>query len=175
MKNKKSTPVYILLTVAILVLINVFSEQFSWRLDLTQEGRYTLSDATKNILKNLEEPVTVKAYFTKSDLPPNFLKVRDDFKDMLIEFNEISGGNVVYEFIDPNEKEELEQEAMQNGIQPVQIQVREKDQMKVIKAYLGAVLSHGDLNERIPFMNEGASNGICTRYKYQEDFCSSET
>ncbi len=157
MENKKSTSIYILLTIAVLVLVNVLSDQFSFRLDLTQEGRYTLSDATENILKNLEEPVTVKAYFTKQDLPPQYLKVREDFKDMLIEFNEISGGNVVYEFIDPSEKPELEQEAMQNGIQPVQIQVREKDQMKVIKAYLGAVLTHGDMSERIPFMNEGAA------------------
>jgi gliding-associated putative ABC transporter substrate-binding component GldG len=157
MKNKKSTSIYILLTVAILVLVNVLSDQFSFRLDLTQEGRYTLSKATKDILKNLDEPVTVKAYFTKKDLPPQYLKVREDFKEMLVEFNEISGGNVVYKFIDPNEKEELEQEAMQNGIQPVQIQVREKDQMKVIKAYLGAILTLGDNTERIPFMNEGAA------------------
>lgn len=155
MKTKKTSSFYILLVIGVLILINILSEQFFFRLDLTQDGIYTLSKATKNILKDLEEPVTVKAYFTKKDLPPQYLKIREDFKNLLIEFNAASGGNVVYEFIDPNEKTEKEQEAMQAGIQPVLIQVREKDQMKQLKAYLGAVLQYGDETEVIPFMKEG--------------------
>ena len=56
----------------------------------------------------------------------------------------------------PNEDEELEeQEAMQNGIQPVMINVREKDQMKQQRAYMGAVLSLGDRKEIIPVVEPG--------------------
>jgi gliding-associated putative ABC transporter substrate-binding component GldG len=157
MEKKKSSFVYLSLVVIVLILVNVLSEQFSLRIDLTEDGRYTLSKATKDILRNLDEPVTVKAYFTKKDIPPQYLDIRKNFKDMLVEFNEISDGNVVYEFIDPNEKAELEQEAMQNGIQPVLIQVREKDQMKQIKAYLGAVLSYGDMTDNIPFVTDATA------------------
>ena len=59
---------FIVLFVAILVVINLLSEQFFFRLDLTEEQQYTLSDATKDILRDLDEPITVKAYFSK-DLP----------------------------------------------------------------------------------------------------------
>ncbi len=57
----------------------------------------------------------------------------------------------------PNEKEELEQEAMKNGIQPVMINVREKDQVKQQKAYMGAVVSIGEEKETIPFFQPGAA------------------
>ena len=157
MNVKKSFGSYLLVIIVILVLVNILADKFFARLDLTEDNRYTLSKATKNILESIDEPVTVKAYFTKEGLPPQYLKVRRDFKEMLIEFNNISHGNLVYNFIDPNEDASLEQEAMQSGIQPVVISVREKDQMKQQKAYMGAVISMGDETEVIPFMNEGAA------------------
>ena len=49
------------------------------------------------------------------------------------------------------------QEAAQSGVQPVMINVREKDQMKQQKAYLGAVVQMGDKSEAIPFMQPGAA------------------
>jgi ABC-type uncharacterized transport system involved in gliding motility auxiliary subunit len=76
---------------------------------------------------------------------------------MLIEYGNRSDGMVVFKFVNPNEKEELEQEAMKNGIQPVMINVREKDQVKQQKAYLGAVVSVGEEKETIPFFQPGAA------------------
>ena len=119
--------------------------QFYKRFDLTADKQYTLSDATKNILKNLEDPVTITAYFTEG-LGPEFAKTRNDFSDMLLEYASLSNNMVDYEFINPNESEELEQGAQQNGIQPVLISVREKDQTKQQRAYLGAVLKIGRPN-----------------------------
>src|SRR6266498_1420324 len=124
MKTKKSLLKFILLVTGILVLVNVVSDSYFFRLDFTADKRYTLSDATKDILKSVKEPITVKAYFSEN-LPPDIAKTRRDFKDLLIEYANRSKGKVVYEFINPNEKEETEQEAMQAGIQPVMINVRE--------------------------------------------------
>lgn len=157
MEKRKSILSYILLVIAIIVVVNILSDRFFARLDLTEDKRYSLSDASKNILDDLEEPITVKAYFTEEGLPPNVLKVRRDFKEMLVEFGNLSHGNVVYEFIDPSKDAEIEQEAMQNGIQPVIISVREKDQMKQQKAYMGAVISLGTETDVIPFMQEGSA------------------
>ncbi|HER10201.1 MAG TPA: hypothetical protein ENO20_14950 [Bacteroides sp.] len=83
------------------------------------------------------------------------IKTRDDFREMLVEYGKISGQMVVYDFISPGEDEELEREAMQNGIQPVMINVREKDQMKQQRAYMGALLSLGDRKEVIPLVEPG--------------------
>ncbi len=51
MKNRKSITTQILLIIAVLVVINILSERFFFRLDFTEDGRYTLSKATKDILK----------------------------------------------------------------------------------------------------------------------------
>ena len=61
------------LLVAILLVINLLSNEFHLRFDLTDEKQYTLSPATLDILKGLEEPVTVKAYFSR---PETALKPR---------------------------------------------------------------------------------------------------
>jgi gliding-associated putative ABC transporter substrate-binding component GldG len=154
MKNKLY--VSIILVVTILAVINLISQSFFLRLDFSESQQYTLSKSTKDILKNLTEPVTIKAYFSEN-LPPNVAQARKDFKDMLIEYNNRSKGMVVYQFINPNENEELEQEAIQNGIRTVMIDVREKDQIKQQKAYLGAVVSIGEQKEAIPLIQPGAS------------------
>ena len=125
----------IVLFLAIVVFVNFLSEQFFFRLDLTEDRQYTMSKATKDILKDLDEPITVKAYFSK-DIPAQLIKTKNDFHEMLIEYGKLSKQMVVFEFISPNENEETEQEAMQNGIQPVMINVREKDQMKQQRAYM---------------------------------------
>ena len=146
----------IILVVVIIVIINVLSDNYSFRIDLTQGGEYTLSKATRNILQNLDKPVTVTAYFSK-DLPPNIGNISGNLKDMLIEYGNRSDGMVVYKFVSPNESEALEKEAVQNGIQPIMINVREKDQVKQQKAYMGAVVSMGDEKERIPFFQPGSA------------------
>lgn len=140
----------------IVIIVNILAHNYSIRLDLTENSEYTLSRATRNILKNLSQPVTVTAYFSK-DLPPHIINISTNLKDILVEYNNRSKGMVVYRFVNPNEKEELEQEAVKNGIQPVMINVREKDQVKQQKAYLGAVVSIGENKEVIPFFQPGAA------------------
>ena len=145
-----------ILIVSILLVINLLSNEFHLRLDVTDERQYTLSKATKDILRDLEEPVTITAYFSKN-LPPNIVKTRQDFQEMLVEYASLADGMLLYEFIDPGQSEKMEQEAMGKGIQPVLINVREKDQMKQQKAYLGAALSLGDRADVIPFMQPGTA------------------
>lgn len=153
MKSVFST---IALIIGIIVIINLLAQEYHIRLDFTGDKQYTLSDATREILERLEEPVTVKAYFSK-DLPPNIVKTRQDFQDLLIEYANLSDDHVLYEFINPNEKETYEQEAVESGIRPVLINVREKDQVKQQKAFLGATVHLGEKTEVIPFLQPGAA------------------
>ncbi|MCX6235797.1 MAG: Gldg family protein [Bacteroidetes bacterium] len=156
MKKKKSIIYQILLILAVIVLVNILADKFFVRFDLTGDHRYTLSKATKNIIRDLDEPVTVTAYFTE-DLPPQFIKTKRDFKELLVEYNNISKGKVVYEFINPNESQETEMKAMKQGIQPVLINAREKDQVKQQKAYMGALIQMGEQKDVIPFMQQGSA------------------
>ena len=153
MKKNTST---IILVIGILVLINLVSVQYYFRIDLTEDKQYTLSEATRNIMENLEDPITVKAYFSES-LPPDIAKVKKDFEEYLIEYARLSDHNLVYDFMDPGADENLEKEAIESGVQPVMINVREKDQIKQQKAFLGAVLELGEQKEVIPFMQPGTA------------------
>src|SRR5689334_16976440 len=113
-----------ILIIVILVMVNLLSSEFHLRMDFTEDNQYTLSDATENILEGLEEPVTVKAYFSEN-LPPAVSKTRKDFQEMLVEYASMADGMLQYEFINPNESEAKENEAAHSGIQQVLINVRE--------------------------------------------------
>ncbi len=156
MKNRKSILTYLLLVIGVIILVNILADRFFMRLDFTADRRYTLSEATRHILGSINETVTVTAYFSE-ELPSDFSRLRRDFKEELIEYSTRSKGRVMFEFINPNKDEATEQKAMQEGINPVLINVREKDQVKQQKAYLGAVVHYGDKKEVIPVIQPGAA------------------
>lgn len=135
----------------IIVVANLISSSLYFRLDFTEDQRFTFSKATRDVLSDLDGVITIKAYFSE-DLPPQLLKNRQDFEDQLVEYENRSGGNIVFEFINPNESEELEREAQQQGISPVMINVTERDQVQQLRAYMGAVLKMDDRSEVIPLI-----------------------
>lgn len=151
MKSRKQVRLTILLVVGTAILLNFLSDRFFLRLDFTEDRRFTLSDATKDILKDIEEPITIKAYFS-GNLPPQLEQIKRDFRDMLNEYASYSKGMVVYEFIDPLKDEKLKNEASQSGVQQVQIQVQEKDQLKAQVAFMGASIQLGEESEAIPII-----------------------
>ena len=164
---KKNTVIIRLMVFAlILVVLNMISSKLYFRLDFTEDQRYTLSKATDDILTSLDDVITVKAYFSE-DLPTQLISNRQDFEDLLLEYENRSGGNIVYEFISPNEDEALEAEAQQSGIQAIIINVSEKDQVQQLKAYMGAVLMMGDQKEIIPVVQPGVDMeyGLTTSIK----------
>ncbi|MBK8153453.1 MAG: Gldg family protein [Saprospiraceae bacterium] len=67
-------------------------------------------------------------------------KGRSEFKDLLGEYASLSKGQLEYQFMSPNSDSKLEEEAMKEGIQPVLINVRDKDQAKQLKAFMGAIV-----------------------------------
>ncbi len=156
MLTKKKIILTLSLIFGILVLINILADRFFVRLDFTNDHEYTLSSATKNILNSLDQPVTVTAYFSEN-LPPNIAQVRRDFRDLLVEYSNESDGNVVYDFINPNKDQQTEMKTQQAGIRPIMINVRERDQMKQQRAYLGAVIQYGGKSEIIPFIQPGSA------------------
>ncbi|MFA6482724.1 MAG: GldG family protein, partial [Bacteroidales bacterium] len=152
----KKTTTFLIAALGIIVLVNILADNFFFRMDLTSDHRYTLSKASKNIVKGLKEPVTISAYFS-NNVPAELARTKRDFKEMLVEYANLSKGQIVYEFIDPSKDQETEQKAMSAGIQPVIANIREKDQVKQQKVYLGAVIAMGEESENIPFMQPGAA------------------
>jgi len=156
MKNKQNINLRLLIIFAIIIVVNFISMNFFFRLDLTEDGRYSLSSATKDILRELDETVTITAYFT-ADMPAYLLSTKQEFKDMLVEFSSISGGNIVYEFLDPNSDPQVENKAMQEGVGPVMVRDRDKDQVTQKKVFIGAVIRMSGEKESIPVVRPGSA------------------
>lgn len=154
--NFKNNSLSILLVLAIIIVVNLIFFSLPWRWDLTKDKQFTLSKATKELLRDLQDPVTITAYFSK-DLPPDIQKTREDLRNILVEYASRSKNMVDFEFVDPASDPQKEQELNQQGIQPVMIQVREKDQAKTQKAYLSALLQSGENKELIPLVQPGAA------------------
>ncbi|MCC6476452.1 Gldg family protein [bacterium] len=136
---------------AIIVVVNLIGLRLFARADLTEQSIYTLSDASKNVVGNLEDRLTVKAYFTK-DLPAPYNANSRYVRDLLEDYRAYSGGDFYYEFVDPADEEQLEKEAQQYRVQPAQVNVMERDALQVKKVYMGLVLIYGDKHETIPLI-----------------------
>lgn len=149
-KTKSTALMLIVIVVAILIIINLISLNFFTRLDLTDEGIYSLSDSSKDLVGSLSDKLTIRAYIT-NDLPAPHNGHARYLKEMLDDYKAYSNGNLQYEFIDPV-KDKKEEEAMSYRIPPVQFNVFRNDKTEFIKAYKGIVLLYGDKQHILPFM-----------------------
>lgn len=151
MKNKSvksQTLIRLVLVLGILVLLNVVSIRLFGRLDVTKNHVFTLSDASRQLMRSLDDRVSVKAYFTE-DLPSPYNNNRRMLLDELNEYKAYARGNLQYEFIDPS-GEKGEQEAQQQGIAPIQVQVVKDDKFEVKRGYMGVVVQYEDRKEVLP-------------------------
>ena len=143
--------------IAVVVLVNVAGITLFLRADLTANRIYSISDASKRVVATLSEPLTIKVFFSK-DLPPPYNNTERYLHDLLEEYAIYGNRFFNYRFYNVSAEEgELTDNARENqniannyGIQPIQIQVVDKDEVKFQKAYMGLALIHGDLIEGLP-------------------------
>lgn len=142
---------------AVLVLLNVAGTTLFFRLDLTENQAYSLSKASRRVVSNLSEPLTINVFFSRN-LPAPHNSTERYLHDLLAEYAAYSNRFFNYRFYNVStESGDISPEAGENqklaenyGIHPIQIQAIEKDEVKFQKAYMGLVLIHGDIIERIP-------------------------
>ncbi|MBS1743158.1 MAG: gliding motility-associated ABC transporter substrate-binding protein GldG [Bacteroidetes bacterium] len=104
-KKIKNSPLWLLLLLAILVLVNWAASVWHTRLDLTNEKRFTLSNATKKLLRQVDTTIVIDV-FLKGNYPSGFKKLSSSTEDLLLEFKEIAGNKLQYHFISPEEEME---------------------------------------------------------------------
>jgi ABC-2 type transport system permease protein len=97
---KKKNPIWWIALLAGLILVNYIAAKAHSRYDLTQEKRYSLSQPTKTLLANLQEPVRIEV-FMKGEFPAGFKKLANSVDEFLHECKEYGKGNIQYEFTDP--------------------------------------------------------------------------
>ena len=140
----RNAAVFILPALALLIS----SYLIHWRIDLTEEGRYSLSEGTEGLLDQLDEPLLVKIYL-EGEFPAGFERLKLESRYMLEEWS-ARNGNVFFEFINPNQVEnaqEFKNQLATKGINAVQLQVSSKNGQSVLNVFPAAILSYREKEE----------------------------
>jgi len=142
----------VLLRTAILLAILVFGyfvvDNWVVRWDLTQDERYSISEASHKIADSLENPLTIRAYF--SDAIPEYVRpLQRQVFDILAEYEAHSGGRIKVERYDPQESTAAASEAQSYGVQPVRLRRQDATEMALMEVYGALVLVYGDRQSKV--------------------------
>jgi len=170
-KRRSGNYVKFLAYLIIVVLINVAGTTLFFRVDLTDNRIYSISEASKKVVSTLSEPLTINVFFTRN-LPAPHNNTERYLHDLLEEYAVYANRYFNYRFFDVSTEEgtaseetrENQELARNYGIYPVQIRVIQKDEVTFQKAYMGLVMIHGDLVERISTISstEGLEYNLTT-------------
>ena len=161
------------LIIGIILLINILANArfgntaLYGTLDLTEEKRFTLTDGTQQLLRDLDEVVTIEVMLAGKNLPASYKRLKEAIQQTLSDFRGISG-YIEYRFVDPmagdsEQDMRVQQELAQQGIYPVQNRVQQADEvsLKIIYPYArfyykGREAAVNLLYNQVPGMPEAA-------------------
>lgn len=129
-------------------MVNYIAARHFIRVDLTKNKLYAVSDASKTIMRNLNDIVTVKIFFSEK-LPPDLFAVRQYVEDTLDELSSYSNGNLYIKSLDPATPE-IQKEALNLGIPQIQMNIVEKDKLEVKNGFLGIAVTYAGKTEIMP-------------------------
>jgi gliding-associated putative ABC transporter substrate-binding component GldG len=144
-----------------IIVINLISNFFFKRFDLTQDKRYTLSETTLNIIKTVDSPLYIEVYL-EGNFPPEFKRLQNETKQLLEEFTAYNS-NIIFNFKNPIEKEETRVEVMKQfyakGMQPLSITVEDKGKQSQEVVFPWAQATYGDKFAKVSLLKNlmGAS------------------
>jgi ABC-2 type transport system permease protein len=134
------------LGLVIIILLNVIGSFLFTRFDLTTEKRYSLSDATKELLRETPDIVYFKIYL-EGDFPAGFKRLSKSTREILDEFRAYSN-KIQYEFINPSkagtgqEVNNFYQELIRKGLNPTDLQVKTSEGSSQQIIFPGAIVSY---------------------------------
>jgi ABC-2 type transport system permease protein len=147
---------FVIVLIAIIV-VNLISSRVFTRFDLTTEKRYTLSPATKDLLRNLDDIVYFRVYL-EGDFPAGFKRLRRATKELLDDFRAYNK-NIQYEFINPSQSENVDERnatyqlLVEQGLNPTNLQVKTKTGMDQQVIFPGAIATYRNKELPIELLN----------------------
>ncbi|MCU0371285.1 MAG: Gldg family protein, partial [Bacteroidales bacterium] len=143
---KRNSLVQLMLGVLIILLVNVIGSFVFTRFDLTSEKRYSLSPATRELLKEIDDIVYFRVYL-EGEFPAGFKRLRNATREMLDEFRAYNK-NIQYEFINPSESDDEKERndtyqlLTEKGLQPTDLQVSTKEGREQQIIFPGIIASY---------------------------------
>jgi len=153
MKKQKSIQSFLGIA-AVLIVLNIAGSFIFQRFDLTSDKRYTLSEATKNVLGNVTEPIFIDVYL-EGNFPAELRKLQIESKQLLEEFNAYNS-NVNFMFVDPlsaeNEAAKMAENLFVHGMKPINISVNDKGKQSQEMVFPWAVATKGENRAKIQLL-----------------------
>ncbi len=158
---KKSVSQFALL-IAFLAGLNWLASLIFFRLDLTEDKRYSISGATKTLLENLEEDININVYLS-GDLPAGFERLETAARETLEEFKTYSNGHVHFQFSDPSDATSEEKRNQQynslveRGLNPTNVFANEDGKRTEKIIFPGALVQADTLTVPVEFLKGNKS------------------
>lgn len=153
-KNNLKFPKIGLTISVVLIVLNLITQGVYARFDLTKDQRYTLSDATLNIINSANEPIIIDV-FLEGNFPAEFRRLQDETRQLLNEFS-TKNNNIKFAFINPIEDESVRDQNLQllnqRGLTPMQLNIQDngKNSQEIIIPW--ALASYGETTVKIPLI-----------------------
>lgn len=165
LQSKKWGDILMLLNCLVaLIVVNQLASLYFFRIDLTEEGRYTIKPQTIELLKNLDDEVFVEVYL-EGDLNPGFTRVKNFTRETLEEFRVYSNNKVRYTFTNPesaisqNARNEFITMLAQKGINPLNVVENQGGQRTQKLVFPGALISYGGFEAGVMFLQGSTGRG----------------
>lgn len=136
-----------------LIVLNIIFSNFYKRLDLTEDQRYTLASSTKDLVKNIDDIITIKVYL-QGDFPAEFKRLQTETKLHLEELKSINN-KIHFKFINP---EDIGQELIKNGLEPSNLQIQENGKTSEIIIFPWAVVNYKNKTENVLLLKDIFAN-----------------
>lgn len=155
---RKENIVSLVLSLLVIVALNMLGSRYFTRIDLTAEKRFTLTPASRQLLRELDDHVYFKVYL-EGDFPAGFKRLRNSTREMLDEFRAYSDF-IHYEFVNPTHKGDWErtqenyQMLVRKGLQPTQLQVQKQDASSQQIIFPGAIAMYRDREVPLSLLQE---------------------
>jgi len=165
MDSKKLESILIfLIGIVLVVIVNQLSSYYFFRIDLTEEKRFTISEATIEILENLDEVVYIDVYL-EGDFPAPFKRLQRSIRETLEEFKVYAGENLDYRFVNPAQavgnkaRSEFYQSLARKGIQPTNLFDSDDGKQTQNLIFPGAIVSYGMEETGVMLLKGNKSSG----------------
>lgn len=151
----------IFLLLAGIIVLNVVASFLFFRIDLTADNRYTLSDTSLQIVKKATEPVYVDV-FLEGNFPGEFKRLQDETKQLLEEFKAYNS-NIVYQFVNPlenpDEADAIMNSFLERGLTPIKISVEDKGKQSQEVVFPWAIITYKNQSAKVQLLKNrlGAS------------------
>lgn len=148
----------------IIAVMNFIGSFWSFRWDLTEEKKHSLSETTIEMLKDLDDIVYVKVYLDGDDLPSAFRSLQRKIRETLDDYRRYSS-NVEYEFIDLNKEMDLDTryqiyDQLQNkGLIPTQLEEGGSTSYRQQMVFPGAIISYGESEYPVNLLENDGNSG----------------